>query len=61
VKKNESRYARLVSRSGIKMKGVVAVQRKLLELIYTLYKNKTVFQPDYEESKRGQLQLATPL
>jgi len=54
-------YARLVSRSGIKMKGVVAVQRKLLELIYTLYKNKTVFQPDYEESKRGQLHLATPL
>lgn len=54
-------YSRLVSRSGIKMKGVVAVQRKLLELIYTLYKNKTVFQPDYEESKRGQLQLATPL
>jgi len=54
-------YTRLVSRSGIKMKGVVAVQRKLLELIYTIYKNKTVFQPDYEESKRGQPQLATPL
>jgi len=46
-------YARLVSKCGIKMKGVVAVQRKLLELIYILHKNKTVYQSDYEEMKRG--------
>lgn len=49
-------YARLVSKHGIKMKGVVAIQRKLLELIYTLHKNKTVYQSDYEEMKREQLQ-----
>jgi hypothetical protein len=42
------------------MKGVVAVQRKLLELIYILYKNKTVYQADYEERKREKLKLATP-
>lgn len=30
-------FARLVSKHGIKMKAAVAVQRKLLELIYTLY------------------------
>ncbi len=45
-------YARLVSKNGIKMKGVVAVQRKLLELIYVIYKNKTVFDADYEAKKR---------
>jgi transposase len=53
-------YARLVSKGGIKMKGVVAVQRKLLELIYILYKNKTVYQADYQERKREQLQAASP-
>ena len=31
-------FARLVSRHGIKMKAVVAIQRKMLEMIYTLYK-----------------------
>ena len=42
-------FVRLVSKNGIKMKGVVAVQRKLLELIYILHKNKTVYQKHYEE------------
>lgn len=36
-------FARLVSRHGIKMKAAVAIQRKLLELMYTLFKNKTKF------------------
>lgn len=49
-------YARLVSTSGIKMKGVVAVQRKLLELIYIVYKTKKAFDKDYELKKREQLQ-----
>lgn len=53
-------FVRLVSKHGIKMKGVVAVQRKLLELIYVLHKNKTVYQKLYEE-KRGQLQVVTTL
>lgn len=48
-------YARLVSKSGIKMKGLVAVQRKLLELIYIIFKNKTVYQSDYIKEKRAQL------
>ena len=54
-------FVRLVSKSGIKMKGVVAVQRKLLELIYILYKNKSVYQKQYEENKRGQLQVVATL
>ena len=48
-------YARLVSKSGIKMKRLVAVQRKLLELIYIIFKNKTVYQSDYIKEKRAQL------
>jgi transposase len=40
-------FARLVFRHGIKMKAAVAVQRKLLELIYIIYKNNTVFDKDY--------------
>ena len=50
-------YARLVSKNGIKMKGLVAVQRKLLELIYIIFKNKTVYQSDYDKEKRAQLQI----
>lgn len=53
-------FVRLVTKSGIKMKGVVAVQRKLLELIYILYKNKTVYQNDYE-MKRAQPKLIEAL
>jgi transposase len=48
-------YARLVSKNGIKMKGLVAVQRKLLELIYIIFKNKTVYQSNYNKEKRAQL------
>ena len=54
-------YARLVGKSGIKMKGVVAVQRKLLELTYILYKNNTEFEIGYEEKKREKLNQASPV
>ncbi|HYI76554.1 MAG TPA: hypothetical protein VEW65_02985, partial [Chryseolinea sp.] len=40
-------FVRLVSKHGIKMKAVVAVQRKLLEMIYTIYKTKTLYNEDY--------------
>lgn len=40
-------YVRLVSKHGIKMKANVAAQRKLLELIYTIYKTQTAFVPNY--------------
>lgn len=40
-------FARLVSKHGVKMKAAVAVQRKLLELTYTLYKNKTTYDKNY--------------
>lgn len=40
-------FSRLVSKHGIKMKAAVAVQRKLLELIYILNKNNTPYDPEY--------------
>ena len=40
-------YARLVSKHGIKMKAAVAVQRKLLELIYTIYKTGVPYDKNY--------------
>lgn len=40
-------FARLVSKHGLKMKAAVAVQRKLLEMIYTLFKTKTVYDKTY--------------
>jgi len=46
-------YTRLVSRHGIKMKALVAVQRKMLELAYILHKNQTDFNAQYEQEKRA--------
>jgi transposase len=52
-------YARLVSKHGIKMKALVAIQRKQLELIYILFKNETVYDKKYEDKKnRVQAQTA---
>jgi transposase len=46
-------YARLVAKHGIKMKALVAVQRKLLEMIFTLYKNQTSYDKDYLNKKNS--------
>lgn len=46
-------YVRIVSRQGIKMKGLVAVQRKLLEMIYVIYKSKNEYRKDYTDLKRS--------
>ena len=40
-------FARLVARHGIKMKAAVALQRKLLELMYILHKTNTRFDKDF--------------
>lgn len=53
-------YARLVSKNGIKMIGVVAVQRRLLELIYIIYKNDTKYDINYEKKKRECQMMTTP-
>ena len=45
-------FTRLVGRHGIKMKAVVAVQRKLLELIYVLWKKDETFDKEYHTKKK---------
>lgn len=51
-------YARLVSNHGIKMKALVAIQRKLLELIYVLFKNETDYDKNYTIKNSVQAQMA---
>ncbi|WP_345372612.1 IS110 family transposase, partial [Algivirga pacifica] len=43
---------RIYERSGYKMKGYVAVQSKLLKLMYTLWKTEQYFDPDYDSKKK---------
>ncbi len=40
-------FARAMAKHGIKMKGVVIVQRKLLEMAYTIYKKRESFDKEY--------------
>jgi transposase len=40
-------FVRLVSKHGIKMKAAVAVQRKLLEMIYTIWKTGKPYDKEY--------------
>jgi len=47
-------YARIVSKHGIKMKALVAVQRKILEMIFIVFKNKTIYDKEYENKKQAQ-------
>jgi len=49
-------FARLVSRHGIKMKAVVAIQRKLLEMIYTLYKTGNKYDKNYLKKNNGMIE-----
>ncbi len=48
-----SLYERVFDRTKIKMKGYVAVQRKLLVLIYTLYKKDVPYDPNYYKQHLG--------
>lgn len=44
-------FARVFERTKIKMKGYVAVQRKLLVLIYVLYKTNQPYDPKYAQKR----------
>lgn len=55
----KSIFVRLVSRHGIKMKAVVAIQRKLLELMFTLFKSGKMYQKDYLSEKVNEQQMVT--
>lgn len=47
-------YDRIYDRTKIKMKGIVAVQRKLLLLIYTLFAKNQVYDPNYRKQNNLQ-------
>ena len=50
-------FARLISKHGIKMKAVVAVQRKLLEMTYTVFKTNKPYEKNYLTKKNEQLEV----
>lgn len=54
-------YTRLEMKHGIKMKAAVAIQRKLLELIYILSKTMVPYNPNYEQEKGQQARVVAPL
>lgn len=54
-KESKAKFIRIVGKTSIKMKGVVAIQRKLLVLCYTLLKTKKRYDPDYEAKKGGDI------
>ena len=49
--KMKETYQRINQKTDIKMKGAVAVQRKILVLIYTLFKNNEKFDENYSSKK----------
>lgn len=49
-------YERVYERTKIKMKGYVAIQRKLLCLIYTIWKTNKEFDLDYQNNKNISLE-----
>lgn len=46
-------FARLVAKHGIKMKAAVAVQRKLLEMIYIIYKTNKPYDKEYLKNQKS--------
>ena len=48
----EDLYGRVFDKTKIKMKGYVAVQKKLLVMVYTLWKKDQAYQPDHYETKK---------
>ena len=50
-------YERVYDKSKIKMKAYTAVQKKLLALIYTLWKKDEPFNQDHENNKSGEKEL----
>jgi len=46
-------FDRLVAKHGVKMKAVVAIQRKLLEMIYTIYKTNSPYNKDYLKNNQA--------
>lgn len=48
-------FVRLVSKHGIKMKAAVAVQRKLLEMVYTIFKTQIAYDKNYFKTQNNEV------
>lgn len=53
-------FARLVMKDGLKKKASVAIQRKLLELMYTLYKKQEKYDKNYLQEEDGESSQTIP-
>jgi transposase len=54
-------HKRTFEKHGLKMKSYVAVQKKLLVLIYALWKNNAAYDIDYKNKHTRELEQALPL
>jgi transposase len=54
-------YKRTFEKHGLKMKSYVAIQKKLLVLIYALWKNNTAYDIDYKNKYTRELEQVLPL
>lgn len=54
-------FQRIYQKSGVKMKGYVAIQRKILELIYIIHKTNVPYQFDYEQKRANNTKLVAAL
>lgn len=52
--KHKAIASKIAEKTSIKMKGCVAIQRRLLVLIYTLFKNNEQYNPDYKTKKTNE-------
>ncbi len=52
---HKAAYAQIVARTGVRKKAGVAVQRKLLELTYTIFKTQKPYDPEYYKRQEVQL------
>lgn len=50
-------FVRIVSKHGIKMKAVVAVQRKLLEMTYTIFKTRVEYNKEYFKNQNSEIEV----
>lgn len=50
----KSIFARLVAKHGVKMKAAVAIQRRLLQLMFTLYKKQEKYNPAYLKANEAE-------
>jgi len=58
VKYNKSHrefYSRLVAKNGIKMKALIAIQRKMLELMFVIDKNNVGYQKEYQQKRTSHM------